>query len=87
MLGGIGGEELAGRESAAILVPLQVAGACLAVVCFLKGKTASWASSGCSCLWWRLIGTRAPGRSRLEVGTAAGCTHASLTACRAPRSP
>ena len=38
LLGGIGGEELAGRESAAILVPLQVAGACLAVVCFLKGK-------------------------------------------------
>jgi hypothetical protein len=35
---GIGGTELSGGESTAVLVPLQVAGACLAVVCFLKGK-------------------------------------------------
>jgi hypothetical protein len=36
---GIGGNELSGAESTAVLVPFQVAGACLAVVCFLKGKT------------------------------------------------
>jgi hypothetical protein len=36
---GAGGDELSGGESAAILVPLQVAGVCLALVCFLKGKT------------------------------------------------
>ncbi len=36
---GVGGERLSAGESTAILVPLQVAGACLAVVCFLKGKT------------------------------------------------
>ena len=38
VLGGVGGQELTGGESAAILVPLQVAGSALAVVCFLKGK-------------------------------------------------
>jgi len=36
---GVGGRRLSAGESTAILVPLQVAGACLAVVCFLKGKT------------------------------------------------
>jgi hypothetical protein len=36
---GVGGERLSGGESTAVLVPLQVAGACLALVCFLKGKT------------------------------------------------
>lgn len=36
---GVGGRELSGGESVAVLVPLQVAGACLAVVCFLKGRT------------------------------------------------
>ena len=36
---GVGGKELSGGESIAVLVPLQVAGACLAVVCFLKGRT------------------------------------------------
>ena len=36
---GVGGTELSGGESVAVLVPLQVAGACLAVVCFLKGRT------------------------------------------------
>jgi hypothetical protein len=35
---GVGGKELSGGESTAVLVPLQAAGACLAVVCFLKGK-------------------------------------------------
>jgi hypothetical protein len=36
---GVGGRELSGGESTAVLVPLQAAGACLAVVCLLKGKT------------------------------------------------
>jgi hypothetical protein len=36
---GVGGERLSGGESAAVLVPLQLAGACLAVVCFRKGRT------------------------------------------------
>jgi hypothetical protein len=36
---GVGGESLSSGESAAILIPLQVAGACLAFVCFRKGKT------------------------------------------------
>ena len=36
---GVGGERLSAGESTAVLVPLQVAGGCLAVVCFLKGKT------------------------------------------------
>jgi hypothetical protein len=36
---GVGGGELSGGDSVAVLVPLQVAGACLAVVCFLKGRT------------------------------------------------
>ncbi len=36
---GVGGDELSSGESAAILVPLQIAGVCLAVVCFKKGKT------------------------------------------------
>jgi hypothetical protein len=35
---GFGGARLSGGESAAALVPLQLAGACLALVCFLKGK-------------------------------------------------
>jgi hypothetical protein len=35
---GIGGERLSGGESAAVLVPIQVAGIALAVVCLLKGK-------------------------------------------------
>jgi lysyl-tRNA synthetase, class II len=35
---GVGGRHLSGSESTAVLVPVQVAGACLAVVCFLKGK-------------------------------------------------
>jgi hypothetical protein len=35
---GVGGKELSGGESTAVLVPLQAAGACLALVCFLKGK-------------------------------------------------
>jgi hypothetical protein len=39
VLVGVGGDELSGSESAAILVPLQLAGVCLAVACFLKGKT------------------------------------------------
>jgi len=41
MLGfaGVGGDELSSGESAAILVPLQIAGVCLAFVCFKKGKT------------------------------------------------
>ena len=38
-LRGVGGDELSSGESAAILVPLQIAGVCLAVVCFRKGKT------------------------------------------------
>ena len=36
---GVGGDRLSSGESTAILVPFQVAGASLAVVCFLKGKT------------------------------------------------
>ena len=36
---GVGGNQLSSGESAAILVPLQIAGVCLAVVCFKKGKT------------------------------------------------
>jgi hypothetical protein len=35
---GVGGESLDARESTAVLVPLQVIGACLTVICFLKGK-------------------------------------------------
>ena len=35
---GIGGKELTAGESAAILVPFQIAGVCLAAVCLLKGK-------------------------------------------------
>jgi hypothetical protein len=38
VLVGVGGRELSGGESTAVLVPLQLAGAVLAVVCFLKGK-------------------------------------------------
>jgi hypothetical protein len=38
LLLGLGGEEFRGGESAAFLVPWQVLGACLAVICFLKGK-------------------------------------------------
>jgi hypothetical protein len=36
---GVGGDQLSGSESTAVLVPLQVAGLCFTVVCFLKGKT------------------------------------------------
>ena len=36
---GVGGDSLSSGESAAILIPLQVAGACLAFICFRKGKT------------------------------------------------
>jgi hypothetical protein len=36
---GVGGERLSDGESTAVLVPLQVAGVCLAAACFLKGKT------------------------------------------------
>ena len=35
---GVGGERLDGGETAFVLVPIQVAGACLALICFLKGK-------------------------------------------------
>jgi hypothetical protein len=35
---GVGGNDLSGGESAALLVPLQALGLALAVVCFLKGK-------------------------------------------------
>jgi hypothetical protein len=35
---GVGGDELEGGESAALLVPLQIVGLGLAVICFLKGK-------------------------------------------------
>jgi hypothetical protein len=35
---GYGGQSLSGSESAALLVPWQVLGAALAMVCFLKGK-------------------------------------------------
>jgi hypothetical protein len=36
---GVGGERFVGAESALLLVPFQLIGAGLAVVCFLKGKT------------------------------------------------
>jgi hypothetical protein len=36
---GVGGENLSGGESTAVLAPLQLLGVCLAAVCFLKGKT------------------------------------------------
>jgi hypothetical protein len=36
---GVGGEHLSGGETAFVLVPVQVAGVCLAGVCFVKGKT------------------------------------------------
>jgi hypothetical protein len=35
---GLGGDQLSGGESAALLVPLQVLGVILALTCFLKGK-------------------------------------------------
>ncbi len=35
---GVGGEHLTGSESAFVLVPVQAAGLCLALVCFMKGK-------------------------------------------------
>jgi uncharacterized membrane protein len=35
---GIGGDTLSSGESAAVLVPVQALGACLAVICLLKGK-------------------------------------------------
>jgi hypothetical protein len=35
---GIGGRTLSAGESTVVLVPFQAVGACLAVVCFLKGK-------------------------------------------------
>ena len=35
---GVGGNTLSSGESTAVLVPVQALGACLAVVCFLKGK-------------------------------------------------
>jgi uncharacterized membrane protein len=35
---GVGGDTLSSGESTAVLVPVQVLGACLAIVCFLKGK-------------------------------------------------
>jgi uncharacterized membrane protein len=35
---GVGGQRLSGAESTAVLVPLQAAGACLAIACFAKGK-------------------------------------------------
>jgi uncharacterized membrane protein len=35
---GIGGKTLSGGESTAVLIPFQAVGACLALVCFLKGK-------------------------------------------------
>ena len=35
---GVGGRTLSGGESTAVLLPVQAAGACLAVVCLLKGK-------------------------------------------------
>jgi lysyl-tRNA synthetase class 2 len=35
---GVGGERLTEGESAAVLVPVQLLGACLAAVCFLKGR-------------------------------------------------
>jgi hypothetical protein len=36
---GVGGARFTGAESALLLIPFQVAGVCLAVVCFLKGRT------------------------------------------------
>jgi hypothetical protein len=36
---GVGDAHLTGGESTAVLLPFQLAGACLAIVCFLKGKT------------------------------------------------
>jgi hypothetical protein len=36
---GVGGDELSGGESTAVLAPIQIAGAGLAAVCLLKGKT------------------------------------------------
>ena len=36
---GVGGENLSSSESTAVLVPVQLLGAALAAVCFLKGKT------------------------------------------------
>jgi hypothetical protein len=38
---GVGGERLSDGESVAVLVPVQALGVCLAVVCFLKGKTST----------------------------------------------
>jgi hypothetical protein len=35
---GVGGDRLTGGETAAVLVPVQALGACLSLVCFLKGK-------------------------------------------------
>ncbi|MFN2617673.1 MAG: hypothetical protein ABR581_11215 [Thermoleophilaceae bacterium] len=35
---GVGGNELSGAESTAVLLPVQAAGACLALVSFVKGK-------------------------------------------------
>jgi hypothetical protein len=35
---GVGGAHLSGGETAFVLVPIQLAGACLAVVCLVKGK-------------------------------------------------
>ncbi len=35
---GYGGEHLSGGESAFVIIPVQTAGVCLAVVCFAKGK-------------------------------------------------
>ena len=68
--------ELSSGESAAILVPLQIAGLCLAIVCFLKGKTLTG-----------LVGL-VRSRSWRSSGRCAGRGHpASLSACRAPRSP
>jgi hypothetical protein len=34
----VGGQRLDGGETAFVLVPIQVAGTCLAAICFLKGK-------------------------------------------------
>jgi hypothetical protein len=36
---GAGGDHLSAGESTALLLPLQVLGICMSVVCFLKGKT------------------------------------------------
>jgi uncharacterized membrane protein len=38
---GVGGDRLTAGESTAVLVPLQVLGACFALACFVKGKTFS----------------------------------------------